>query len=399
MLKHYFLTTIRTLRQNTLYTVLSVFGIALTFVFVSVMLLLAKSSKGEFIPPKYAERTWQVSSIVTETGDFQWISKEFYDTWISKMKTPEITVVTNFEVLESTFAKDNLQFFVLQCIEENYFDVCRLKFLKGRPFSKHELIDGTPVAIIDRSTKELLFNKSEDPLLKTIEFFGTEYKIVGVVENNSFLTYEMHLTNGNVWLPVKATPQDTRFVVSFTAKDKASVSAVQDEFNRILDEYGTVEGNKWVVPLWQRNTINNSSKMFQIFSIFGLLILMLIPGLNILSLNISKSFDRNEEIAIRKTFGAPLHTIFGQLIIENIMITLVGAIIGMSVTPYLMNGIDRAILKSGVIPITLSLQFDWVTVFLAAVPCVLVFSFLTGSVPALITAKRDIVNVLKGEIK
>ncbi|MCL2074522.1 MAG: hypothetical protein FWH18_11415, partial [Marinilabiliaceae bacterium] len=63
------------------------------------------------------------------------------------------------------------------------------------------------------------------------------------------------------------------------------------------------------------------------------------------------------------------------------------------------NGIDRAILKSGVIPITLSLQFDWVTVFLAAVPCVLVFSFLTGSVPALITAKRDIVNVLKGEIK
>ena len=68
MIKNYLLTTIRTLLQNPLYTALSVLGIALTFVFVSVLFLIVETVKGDFIPTKFTERTWHVQSISYENG-------------------------------------------------------------------------------------------------------------------------------------------------------------------------------------------------------------------------------------------------------------------------------------------------------------------------------------------
>jgi len=75
-----------------------------------------------------------------------------------------------------------------------------------------------------------------------------------------------------------------------------------------------------------------------------------------------------------------------------------GAFIGMCVTPPLISAID-SMMFGFAMPMAIALRFDWTTIFIVAVPCVLVFSFLSGSVPAWITARKDIVNVLKGGSK
>jgi putative ABC transport system permease protein len=172
---------------------------------------------------------------------------------------------------------------------------------------------------------------------------------------------------------------------------------MQAEFIRVINETNTDEGARYGIPDSQRTSLAQGYKAFTVISIVGCLILMLIPAVNILSLNVSKSHDRSEEIAIRKAFGAPVYTIFAQLFLENILLTLAGAIIGIFITPLLLNALDQMILGISMMPITFSLRFDLTTVLIVAVPCVLLFSFLSGSIPAWITAKKDIVNVLKGE--
>ena len=124
---------------------------------------------------------------------------------------------------------------------------------------------------------------------------------------------------------------------------------------------------------------------------------MLIPALNILSLNVSKSYNRAEEIAVRKAFGATLPTIFTQLFLENLLITLTGAIAGICATPFILKIIDQSLLLDTLFPTSLALRFDWFTIFMIAGPCVLLFGFLSGSIPAWIMAKRDIVHILKEE--
>jgi len=400
MIKNYLLTTIRTLRQNPLYTALSVFGIALTFVFVSVLFLIFENSKGDFIPPRYAERTWRIHRMCSETGHCPVISKEKADAWVSRMTTPEMTVVTSTLISEVTIINGEGAALTILGVDDNYFNAWRHKFLRGRPINRQEIIDEIPVAVLDRTAANLYFGRNEDPIGKSFELSRIQYRVVGVVENSFALSTNRH--GGmppNVMIPletVKVFNSNVGRAISFTAKDKASFADMQAEFFRLLYETNLTEDTQWSIT--ERRSLEKLNELIPGLGIIIVsLILMLIPAVNILSLNVSRSFERSEEIAVRKTFGAPIRTIFGQLFFENLLITLAGAIIGMCITPALLNAVDQMILNISIIPMSFSMYFDWKTILIVAVPCVLLFSFLSGSIPAYITAKREIVNVLKGE--
>jgi len=398
MIKNYFLTTIRILRQNPLYTALSVFGIALTFVFVSVLILIYETTKGDYIPPKYGERTWQIERLCPESGPCNRISKEQCELWISKMTTPEMIVVTS-KVDEVVIINGQGMFLVVLGVDENYFDAWRHQFLRGRAINRQEIADAAPVIVIDRNTANIYFGKYEDPIGKNFEFNRNQYRVVGVVENTSVFASNSGGMPPNVIVPLetmKTYNQSDRRVISFTAKNKASFADMQAEFFRVFNETNTAEDAQYIIR--EKRSLGQRNEFFPAIGLVLIsLILMLIPALNILSLNVSKSFDRSEEIAIRRAFGAPISTIFGQLFFENLMLTLAGAVVGMCLTPLLMHAIDKMILGIGIMPISFALNFDWKTILLVAGPCVLIFSFLSGSIPAWITAKREIVNVLKGE--
>ena len=403
MIRNYFLTAIRTLRQNPLYTSLSVFGIALTFVFVSVTLLVVKTTMGDYIPPKYAEKTWKIESFLNERGRYAWVTKEWYEAVIPKLSTPEMILVTTNDMLEMVNVNNmTLPIFILG-VSEIYFDVSRLKFIYGRPFSKQENTDNVPVTIIDKNLASMYFGKKVNPIGKYFEMYGIEYLVVGVVESSSLIN-TITGSGANMWIPIgtiKVLNRDVAwYSIYLTAKDKESIPAMQEEFERALYEKSKAMDVEYKIHSSQKKSLRQENLLIGEMG-FGviLLILMLIPAVNILSLNVSKSYDRSEEIAIRKTFGAPLSTIFGQLFFENTLITFAGAIIGICITPPLMSLLDRMVLDISLIPMTLSLNFNWATIFFVAVPCVLLFSFLSGCIPAWITAKREITNVLKGETK
>ena len=398
MLKNYFLTTIRTLRQNPLYTALSVFGIALTFVFVSVLLLIVETSKPNFIPPKFAERTWQLRFVANETGRNESFGKELGESWVSKMTTTESIILTA-TIGQSFIVNDQSMFLSVLGVSENYFETIHFKYLRGRPINRLEIAEAIPVVVLDRNTANIYFGKNNDPIGQSIELNATQFRVVGVVENVPLFSIDNGVGFANMWVPYKSM-EFTRVQLLFTAKDKASIAETQAELTRILEETNTAGNTQFRIPDFEKQSLaKRSNAMFPGLSIaLVCLILMLIPALNILSLNVSKSLDRSEEIAIRKAFGAPKSTIFAQLFFENFLITLVGAIIGIAVTPMLMQAIENMMFKFLIIPITLSLHFDWKTVLLVAGPCVLAFSFLSGSIPAWTITKREITTVLKGDL-
>jgi putative ABC transport system permease protein len=363
---------------------------------------MVKSIGGDYFPPDYTKRTWRMQQYTYQTDEkrnYQMTRKRDYELCAEKMTTPEIILGTT-QTGEYVDIGDQKQAVMMLGVTDNYFDVVKLKFLRGRPLNKQEIAEAMPVAVIDKHTADMYFGKNEDPTGKTIELQRVQYRVLGVVKNSSFGSLFSGMSIANVWIPFDAVKGDNPQVqIFFTAKDKASVADMQAEFIRVFDDSNTIEGaTQHNIQSSARKTLEDNTSIINGVSVIAsLLILMLIPALNILSLNVSRSYDRSEEIAVRKAFGAPKHTIFGQLFIENTLITLVGAVIGMCATPFILNAIDRLMLDMSAIPLTLSLQFDWVTIFLVAVPGVLLFSFLSGSVPAWIIAKHNIVNVLKGE--
>ena len=55
---------------------------------------------------------------------------------------------------------------------------------------------------------------------------------------------------------------------------------------------------------------------------------MLLPAVNLVNLNASRIMERASEIGVRKAFGASSRTLVGQFVVENVVLTLIGAALG-----------------------------------------------------------------------
>ena len=74
---------------------------------------------------------------------------------------------------------------------------------------------------------------------------------------------------------------------------------------------------------------------------------MLLPAVNLMNLNTSRILERASEIGVRKAFGASSSPLVGQFIVENVVLTLVGAAVG-----FVLAGVAaQAINASGADPV------------------------------------------------
>src|SRR5262249_21655119 len=125
--------------------------------------------------------------------------------------------------------------------------------------------------------------------------------------------------------------------------------------------------------------------------IIGVMVLfMLLPTVNLININISRIMERAGEIGVRKAFGASSLTLIGQFIVENILLTLVGGVLGF-VGSYL--GL-QAITKSGLLPYA-EFNINY-RVFLYALAITIFFGLFSGVYPAWKMSRLHPVEALKG---
>ena len=72
------------------------------------------------------------------------------------------------------------------------------------------------------------------------------------------------------------------------------------------------------------------------------LLFVLIPTVNLVNINISRIMERASEIGVRKAFGAPARTLVGQFLIENILLTIVGGLVGFVLSIVALRVIDQS---------------------------------------------------------
>jgi putative ABC transport system permease protein len=117
---------------------------------------------------------------------------------------------------------------------------------------------------------------------------------------------------------------------------------------------------------------------------------MLLPAVNLINLNTSRIMERASEIGVRKAFGASSRTLVGQFVIENLVLTLVGAAIGFVVSAMALGAING----SGWIQYAeLSLNYR---IFGWGAALAVVFGLLSGVYPAWRMSRLHPVQALKG---
>ena len=132
------------------------------------------------------------------------------------------------------------------------------------------------------------------------------------------------------------------------------------------------------------------------------LILLLVPGINLVALSYARMRRRLQELGVRRAFGATTTDMLKQIMGESLFFTLIGAVLGvllMVATAYLLKNV-LFIKEMGDIEfeftLPLSVLLSW-RVVLAAAGFSLLLNLLSMLLPAWRLVRRDIVGSLNAK--
>ncbi|MBX2875842.1 MAG: ABC transporter permease [Saprospiraceae bacterium] len=411
MLKNYLKIAWKVLGRNKFFTFVSLFGISFT---LAVLLIIATMLE-DLLNPKYPElkgrRTLVVNEVTMRDEDRTSMSRSgasfhFLDHYVKKLKTPELVAINSNGNSATAFVGDKKLALDLRYTCENYWKVFDFEFMEGKPFGKNELDNNAYVAVISENTRDQYFGLGEEALGKTIVLNGVSFRVMGVVKNVPFFR---GATAADLYLPYSAVPWDFRragylggFEANILAYSRSDFPALKAEFDNMVSRIDIPEEDYLQILEVEAKTLLehiasemtasdvNPVGMFLGVLIGGMFLFMLLPAVNLINLNTSRIMERASEIGVRKAFGATAQSLTVQFLVENILLTLLGGVIGLvlaSIVIQVLNG-------SGWIP---NAQFSVnYIVFLAGLSFCLIFGLLSGVLPARRMSKLKIVNAIKG---
>ena len=122
------------------------------------------------------------------------------------------------------------------------------------------------------------------------------------------------------------------------------------------------------------------------------IILLMVPAVNLSGFSLSGMKKRNEEIGIRKAFGAKKYTILTQVLYENMITSIIGGIIGLVLSYFTISWLKQWLLgvdSDATIPLT---TLASVPVFFSAFMACILLNLLSSGLPAYRASRMKIID-------
>lgn len=237
---------------------------------------------------------------------------------------------------------------------------------KGRFLTQSDLRRNAPVVALGSELAENLFGP-QDPVGQQVRIKNVSFQVIGVMEpKGSFLG-----DNYDELALVPVTTMANRIVgqtslyglevsfISVSAQDAASVNAAQFQITNLLrlrhkitdeDDF-TVRSQKDVLEIV--NTVTGALSLMLV-AIAG--ISLLVGGIGIMNIMLVSVTERTQEIGLRKAIGASQTDILTQFMIEAVILSVAGGLIGtaLGVGGTLLVGVFTP-LQTGISPVAIAL--------------------------------------------
>lgn len=255
---------------------------------------------------------------------------------ISNQKThPSVKAVSGTVSSSAVFEEDGVQ--VRQSVSgvaPAHFEIRNLSSEKGRFLSDKDITGRTKVAVLGNTfAKDVL--GGVDVVGKTLVINGTNYTVVGVLKQADESGFAN--PNANVYIPYTAAMDEFKTQTFSTllalAKDENSVDSAKAEISKTL-----LSNHKITDPKLADFTVLTSKDLLStVSSVTGILtsllagiaaISLVVGGIGIMNIMLVSVTERTREIGLRKAVGAKTSDILRQFIVEAVMLTVTGGILG-----------------------------------------------------------------------
>lgn len=259
----------------------------------------------------------------------------------------------------------------------------------GRLFDGAESsAEGSRVALISERLWRERFAGRSDAVGSTVQIDGRESEIIGVLPPVTLLP---HI---DVWTPLRLVPNHSRTASGALraigrrapgmtmAGAQAMLEAAHADARR--DHPRSMEPFAPVV-LDYRNVLVGDVRTHLLLLMGAVLLVLLLACANVTNLILSRGAERSHEYAIRASLGAGSRHIVSQVLMEGLVLSLAGGLIGVLLAAASLEAVLEFLPEE--IPLSASIRLDRGILFFALSVAVAV-GVLVGLAPAILAAKR-----------
>ena len=222
---------------------------------------------------------------------------------------------------------------LIGAVNEDYPSALNQKVKYGSFFSGNE--ENAQVVVVGSKIKEEYFKK-QNPIGSTLSIRGEKYVIKGVMEE--FDTGGINFgpdVNKAIFITLDVAKEFNNGVVSIQeidakVKEKADVDKVITKLTKDLKKNRGGEDNFTIIK--QEELLAVTDSIFTILtSGVGLIasISIVVGGIGIMNIMLVSVTERTSEIGLRKAIGAQHNQILQQFLIEAVVLSVTGGIIGL----------------------------------------------------------------------
>ncbi|WP_418501557.1 ABC transporter permease [Culturomica massiliensis] len=222
-------------------------------------------------------------------------------------------------------------------VTPDYLDIRKYSIAEGDMFGEQDIVSSAKVCVVGKTIVENLFNNGENPIGKIIRFGKIPFRIIGVLTSKGYNTMGMD--------------QDDLILAPYTTIQKRvlAITHLQSIFCSALSEGQTEDAEEEISSILRRNhrlrdtddddfnirsqqelssMMNSTSDMMTVLLACIAGISLLVGGIGIMNIMYVSVTERTREIGLRMSIGAKGRDILAQFLIEAILISVTGGLIG-----------------------------------------------------------------------
>ena len=411
------------LKQNPLLSTISILGTAFAITMIMAIVITWQTKYADLEPEVNRSRCLYFSAMHVQGkenkdwNNFGKPSAAFMKECIQPL--PEVEACTAFStadvaLVSLTDGNNRLKVDAMST-DPDFWKIFKLQFLDGKSFTEAERGGDMQSVVISASVARKLFGTTEAAGRQML-LNREVVRIIGVVKDISvtakdayaqvwsmYHSNELNVTgwwsyNGNRTIAVLArTPDDFPAIKQGVEKRVKDVNAgLEQRQIDIMEQPDNIVAH--VNHVWS----NIGPKLPMLYLQYGiaLFIILLVPSLNLCGLSNSRMQQRVSELGVRKAFGATDGTLVRQILNENLVLTLIGGVVGLifsylavyAMRTWLFTNSDN-IGTAGDFSLSMGALFSPAVFVLAFVFCLLI-NLLSAGLPAWLATRRTIVDSL-----
>jgi ABC-type antimicrobial peptide transport system permease subunit len=206
---------------------------------------------------------------------------------------------------------------------------------------------GAKVAVLGPTTRDDLFGIGGDAVGKEVKIGSTRFIVIGVTASKGGSGFGN--ADDRIFIPITTSLRylsggDYISSIAVTTENQADLTELQTELSGLLLE----RHNKKTQAEADFNILNQAdlastaqsvTKIFTILLSSVASISLLVGGIGIMNMMLTNVRERTREIGLRKAIGAKKRDISNQFLMESIVVTILGGIIGVSLGVLVALGI------------------------------------------------------------